>query len=83
MGQRIGPDEGAGRSAALEGGDKGKGKDEGKGKARAPAPAPCPGEVGFSTLGGGGGGFDRAPQNCGGRGVWEKGSIDRTINQLF
>ena len=29
-----------------------------------------------------GGGGNRAPQNGGGGGVWEKGSIDRTINQL-
>ena len=35
------------------------------------------GAVGLSTWGGG----DRAPQNCGG--VWEKGSIDRTIHQFL
>ena len=29
-----------------------------------------------------GGGINRAPQNWGG-GSWEKGSIDRTINQLL
>ena len=37
------------------------------------------GEVVFSLPGGGGGG-DRAPENWG---VQEKGSIDRTINQLL
>ena len=36
------------------------------------------GQQGFQL--GGGGGVNRAPQNWGG-GVWEKGSIDRTIHQ--
>ena len=41
------------------------------------------GEVGVSTAGGGGGGGNEAPQNLGGGGgLLEKGSIDRTINQL-
>ena len=34
------------------------------------------------NLGAGGGGVNRAPQNWG-RGVWEKGSINRTTNQLL
>ena len=39
-----------------------------------------PGEVRFSTPGGGG--LIEPPRTGGGGGAWEKGSIDRTINQL-
>ena len=39
------------------------------------------GAVGLATEGGGG--VNRAPQNWGRGAVWEKGSIDRTINQLL
>ena len=42
---------------------------------------PVTGDVGFSLAGGGGGGSIEPPKTGGG--VRERGSIDRTINQLL